>query len=100
MGGAIRENYILADVICQHKRDGKIIPLKIRLVDEDGEFQTYQIRAYKELSSDGSYMMPNGVMATNHIWLFECKIVVFNTEKRIKLFYNAYDSKWKVTYVR
>ena len=25
------------DVICQHKKDGTIIPLKIRLQDEDGE---------------------------------------------------------------
>lgn len=28
-----------ADVICQHKKDGTIIPLKLRIEDEDGELQ-------------------------------------------------------------
>lgn len=30
------------DVICQFKKDGTIIPLKIRLQDEDGEYQSYK----------------------------------------------------------
>ena len=29
------------DTICQHSKDGEIIPLKIRLTDEDGECQEY-----------------------------------------------------------
>ncbi len=37
MMGVIQEKYTLADVICQHKTDGSIIPLKIRITDEDGE---------------------------------------------------------------
>jgi len=27
------------DVICQPSRDGKITPMKIRVIDEDGEYQ-------------------------------------------------------------
>ena len=30
------------DVICQFKKDGTIIPLKIRLQDEDGEYQSLE----------------------------------------------------------
>ena len=33
--GAIRKTYTLADVICQHKINGTIIPLKIRITSED-----------------------------------------------------------------
>jgi len=47
---AIRKNYTLADVICQHKTDGTIIPLKIRIADEDGEYQIFNIKSYKVLS--------------------------------------------------
>ena len=86
------------DVICQHKADGSIIPLRIRLQDEDGAYQIYQVKGYKELGSNGDYVMPNGICASNHIWRFECKIAVFGREKIVTLFYNAYDSRWKLTY--
>ena len=36
------------DVIAQFNRDGSIIPLKIRLYDEDGELQSYVIKAVRE----------------------------------------------------
>ena len=34
------------DVICQPSRDGKITPMKIRVIDEDGEYQEYKIKGY------------------------------------------------------
>jgi hypothetical protein len=34
------------DVICQSSRDGKITPMKIRVIDEDGEYQEYKIKGY------------------------------------------------------
>ena len=80
---AIRKNYTLADVICQHKTDGTIIPLKIRIAGEDGEYQIFNIKSYKLLS--------------DHLWQFECKICVFNMIKRIHLFYNSYENLWKVS---
>lgn len=89
----------IADVICQHKRDGTIIPIKIRLSDDDGEFQTYKIKAYKDLTHYGEYIMPNNISSGNHMWKFECKINVFGTQKSIKLFYNAVDNCWRVSFV-
>lgn len=83
------------DVICQHTRDGNIIPMRIRLVDEDGEYQTYSIKAYKDITNHGSYTMPNGVPSTSHTWTFDCKIQVFNQIKMIRIFYNTYENKWK-----
>ena len=34
------------DVIYQPSRDGKITPMKIRVIDEDGEYQEYKIKGY------------------------------------------------------
>ncbi|MCQ2539973.1 MAG: hypothetical protein MJ114_05935 [Acetatifactor sp.] len=87
------------DVICQHSRDGSIIPLKIRIRDDDGEYQIYAIKGYKDVSGNGAYTMPNGIPGTSHTWMFECKIAVFSTERRIRLFYNAYENFWRMDYV-
>ena len=38
------------DVICQHSSDGNIMPLKIRFEDEDGQWQTYIIKEYKDIA--------------------------------------------------
>ena len=35
------------DMICQHKADVTIIPIKFRMVDDDGLFQEYKIKAYR-----------------------------------------------------
>lgn len=84
------------DVICQHKRDGTVMPIKIRVVDDCGEYQTYIIRAYKNLTSMNSYSLPDGIVCNNNIMRFECKIIIFDIEKKIQLLYNAYDAKWRI----
>lgn len=84
------------DVICQHKQDGTIIPIKIRLKDEDEVYQEFVVKAYKVLSHPGQYKLPSQIMTTSHRWAFECKIVVLEREIRIKLFYNACEGKWRV----
>ena len=87
------------DIICQHTHDGTIIPLKVRVIDEDGEYQTFHIKAYKCLSLSGEYLLPNEERVTsNHIKTFECKIIVLNSEKVIKLVYNTYEGCWKLYY--
>lgn len=87
-----------ADVICMHKRDGTIIPIKIRIEDDDGEFQTYKIKAYKDLTHYGNCTLPNGISISNYMWEFECKIEIFNIEKRIILHYNIRDNSWRVKF--
>lgn len=90
-----------ADVICQHKADGTIIPLRIRIKDEDGIYQEFNIKGYKNLTHIGSYELPNGVCTgNNHLHHFECKIMVLGQQRLLKLFYNAYDCKWKIVDVR
>lgn len=86
-----------ADVICQHTTDGAIIPIRLRIKDEDGVFHEYNIKGYKDLTHSGQYTLPNGTMVNgNHIHSFECKIVVFNQVRILRLIYNAYDCRWKI----
>ena len=87
-----------AAVIAQHTTDNKIIPLKIRIQDEDGEYQTYSVRGYKLLNAVGKAILPNEVSVTSHIRYFQCKINVFNTEKIINLTYNFNDQTWFVDF--
>ena len=84
------------DVICQHTKDRRIIPMRIRLSDEDGVVQTYNIKSYKDVTTHGSYVMPNGIRGSNYIWTFECKILVIDTLRRIKLFYHSADNVWTI----
>lgn len=94
---AIREKGRCIDVICQHKTDGTIIPLKIRLQDDDGFYQTYGVRGYKDLTHYTERASQNGASSANHKWIFVCKIAVFDREKTVQLFYNAYDNRWILT---
>ena len=86
----------IADVICQHTREARIIPIKIRVQDEDGEMQTYTIKGYRTLNTLGKVIMPNEVSVSSHIRYFECKINSFGTEKLINLSYNISDNLWYV----
>lgn len=86
------------DVICQHKADQSIIPIKIRLQDEDGQFQTFVIKSYKVLCSPQAHGSGEGIPSTSHTWKFLCKIACFGIEKSIQLFYNSYDNYWRIDY--
>lgn len=43
---AILQKNAFVDVICQYTTKGEIIPLRIRIHDEDGVYQTFVIKAY------------------------------------------------------
>lgn len=98
MGTLSHENRNI-DMICQHKADGTIIPIKIRMTDDDGAYQEYRIRAYKDLSYKGSvFEMPDvGRVHSSGIYPFECKIECFGNERTIRLFYNSYEHTWKLS---
>lgn len=85
------------DVICQHSSDGNIMPLKIRFEDEDGQWQTYIIKEYKDISHQGTRTLPDGMFITDNTIAFECKIKVFDSFKRIRLYYFSQGMKWIMT---
>lgn len=77
---------VAIDVICQFTRDGNIIPMKIRMQDDEGELQEYRIKAYKEVE------VLSGVLSGDAA--FECKIEVYGSVRIIKILYSAYSRKW------
>ncbi len=68
------------DFICQHNKDGTIIPLKIRLQDEDGVYQEYKVHGYRDVSSCG-------------ITCFDCKVNVMYSTRIVRIFASS-DGIW------
>jgi len=84
------------DVICQFKQDGSIIPIKIRLQDDNGELQSYLIRGYMEFPPGSNYTLPGGFCATNSIHVFKCKVNCFGRDQILHIYYNANNSQWNL----
>lgn len=84
------------DVICQYTKDGRIIPLRIKLQDDDGIYHEYNIKKYKEISHSGDVMTPYGFFSHSLNWDFNCIIQVLNREVSVDLFFNGSDQVWRV----
>ncbi|MCR5108972.1 MAG: hypothetical protein K6B28_12520 [Lachnospiraceae bacterium] len=85
------------DVICQHTTEGYLIPIKLRFRDDEGEYQSYRIKSYKDLYHKGQFTLPNGIIATNSILPYECRIDIFGRERSILIYYNCDDNIWRLT---
>ena len=83
------------DVICQHCADGSIIPIKIRVQDDEQVYNVYNIKSYTAITSD-KIMLPSEVMITTDLMRYDCKIEVFGIQKRIVLHYSKSRVKWYV----
>ena len=83
------------EVICQFGRDGSIIPLRIR-IEEDGEYHTYTIRSYRDMSYRGAYTTSGGVFVSNKTLFFECNIDVLGRTRLIQLYYETDNRRWKI----
>ena len=85
------------DVICQHSRDGTISPIRIRMVDDDGEYQTYTIKGFRDMSHQGTKEMPDGVFISDRTLVYECNIMTFGRQRMIRLYYEPASTAWKMT---
>lgn len=85
------------DVICQFCRDGSMIPLKLRVQDEEQAYQTYTIKSYKALISN-TITLPSEQIVTSSVARFDCKIEVLGMERRIVLHYNKAQMLWLMYY--
>lgn len=96
MTGQSRDNRI--DVICQHDREGEVIPMRIRLTDEDNVTQVYNVLGYRRLSQDRPYTMPNGFTVDEACGMiaYAVHIRVFGMQKTVKLMYNKQQCIWRI----
>lgn len=88
------------EVICQFTPDGKIIPIKFKMMDAEKTFQVFSIKSYRYPSiytkeHDSYYGRP---FHTRNILDFDCKIEVFGAEKVIRLRYFVNKMEWKILY--
>ena len=72
------------DFICQHTMDGAVIPLRIRLKDEEGELQEFTVKGYRETTQYG-------------ITSFECQIIV-RDEIRVVSVRSSDMKVWNISY--
>ena len=87
------------EVICQHGIDGAIMPIKIRFQDENGEWQSYKIMAYRERrKGEVGTNVPGSIPATATLRRFDCKVQVFGAEKDLVLYYNMNQGTWRLRY--
>ncbi len=88
------------DVICEHKVGGSIIPLKLRFEDEEGEFQCYAVRGYRQLNSATKEMSTEEAIAqgiiSGHLLYFDVKVAVFGREKTLRLIYSPHNGIWRL----
>lgn len=82
------------DVICQHNRDGEVIPLRLRVCDEEGELHAYTIKGYRDLTGRGAYTTRDGIYVTDHMLVFECRILVFGRIRTVRLYYDQVRNLW------
>ncbi|MCR5718933.1 MAG: hypothetical protein K6F84_00050 [Lachnospiraceae bacterium] len=84
------------DVICQHKADGDIIPIKFRFMNEDKEYETYKICGYRRLSGPGTYTTPDGLLVSGTTFIFECLVIVLDNKRKVRLYFERNNCKWRL----
>ena len=84
------------DVICEHKSDGSIIPLRFQILDEDGAYQRFTIKGYKLNEVDGAYTIKDCLYVSRGTNIYECKIDVLGYKKFVRLYYFVDRSQWKL----
>ena len=75
------------EVIAEFNYDGTIITMSFSMMNEDGEYESFTIKAYKQVPKKGTYTTEDGVYICNEDLVFQCKIIVLNTERIIRLYF-------------
>lgn len=93
--GSIRVENQPIDVICQHTTDGKLIPIRIRLTDEDGQRQCFNVKGYRDYSdSKLKNDITGNPISTADIWAFDLRFQAFGTNRVIRVFYHLRSCVW------
>lgn len=78
---------IPVDMICQFTKDGYVIPIKVRMPDEDGEYQEYKIQGFRE-KSDVEGCKNAGILS------LECRLITYGQIRIINLIFFSRDYRW------
>ena len=85
------------DVICEHKADGTVIPIKFRLMNEDGDYEFYKISSYRPVPKQGAYTTKDNIYVCDSTDIFECKVQIFGLVRTVRLYYEPKTTNtWKL----
>ena len=84
------------DVISECTADGEIVPLKLRVKDDNGEYQSYRIDSYKNMTGTGTYDTQDGVYVNDQSVYFRCNITVFGKKRTVTLYYWQSEGVWRL----
>ena len=84
------------DVICEHKSDGSVIPMRFRIVGESGEYEAYTIRGYRQVYKGKAFTTPDGITICNTTKVFECRVIILDAYRTVRLYFNKDDCSWKM----
>ncbi len=84
----MKKKFDKIDVICEHKHDGTIIPIKFRLMNEDGLWESYSIKSYKPNSNHSTHTTQDGIFVSAKTEIYECKVVIFGLERTVRLYHS------------
>ncbi|WP_408072637.1 hypothetical protein [Butyrivibrio sp. JL13D10] len=85
------------DVICEHKADGSIIPLRLRFMNEDGEYETYTVKGYRPAEKKGTHTTEDGIYVGDSTFIFECLIIVAGIKRVFRVYYDPkINTKWRL----
>ncbi|WP_026518614.1 hypothetical protein [Butyrivibrio sp. MC2021] len=76
------------DVICQHKPDGSIIPMRLRFKNDDGEYEAYTIKGFRLSDKKGTHTTADGIYVGDYTFVFECLIISMNMKRIVRLYYD------------
>lgn len=84
------------DVICEHKSDVSIIPMRFRIINEDGVYEAYTIKGYRQLYQKEAHTTPDGIYVYNKDLVFECKVLILDMYRTVRLYFNKDKISWKI----
>ena len=84
------------DVICQFNSDGSIMPLRFRLMNEDGVYESYTIKEYRQIFRKDVYTTPDGLTVYSQDNVYECKVAFLDMYRTVRLYFNKSNCHWRI----
>ncbi len=84
------------DVICEHKSDGNVIPMRFRIINDDGCYEAYTIKGYREIMRGDNYITPDGVTVCSKDKVFECRVIILEMYRTVRLYFDTDRCSWRI----
>ncbi|MBE5842093.1 hypothetical protein SAMN02910275_00114 [Butyrivibrio sp. INlla18] len=84
------------DVICEHKADGNIIPMRFRLMNDDGVYEAYTIKGYRQILRKDVYTTPDGLTVCSRDKVYECRVLILDMYRTVRLYFNTANGTWRI----